>query len=174
MSVAVQAPSPWTTQDMVDWMYNVGRHKIWMTNYIVRNEIKPTVDDIDEKMGQGLVGEWEKGNATTVGHGLKGLWTYIVPTDNPKKVSFWINLKEMSDGDTIQVGVQYDTDADGSWEVVDDTPTREFLWNFANDQTFDGKLIIDELPVATSLYVSVYQGAGTSFTIYWHAIIEEM
>ena len=37
----------WTQEDMADWMYNVGRHKIWGIHYIVKNEIKPAVEQIE-------------------------------------------------------------------------------------------------------------------------------
>lgn len=172
----VFAPSPWTTQDMVDYMYNVGKHKIWQTNWILYNEIHPKVDDIDEKMGQGLVGEWDKDSIDTILHLEKPIWFYETPTNNPKKVSFWVSLRNMRDGDSLTIWVRYDVDGDFA-DNPQDTLTRKWSWHFTDEQKSPPGfvvLIVDELPVATILSINYYQSAGIPFTIDYQYIIEEL
>lgn len=155
----------WTPEEMADWMYRVGRGKIWRTTYEVVNHIRPKVDDMQEKMGQGLVGEQIEGTHWTEVGPWNTLWLYPKPS-NPKKVSFWIKLLS-ADGNNIRIIVWYER------QYIDDTATRKFDWTFQDSQPRK-KLIIDELPVAEQLEVKVRQTSGTPTYIYWHAIIEEL
>ena len=161
----------WTPEQMANYMFNIGRHKIYQTNWILYNEIGP-------KMGQGLVGEWEKGSFETVINDIDS-WFYTAPDDNPKKVTFWIELDEMRNGDHIKVIVLYDVNPDDAlpgrfFYPALDTASRKFEWEFENSQDRAAVMIADELPVATSLWIYVEQTSGTPFTISYQAVIEEM
>ena len=167
-SLTVLVYAAWDPQDMANYMFNIGRHKIYQTNWILYNEIGP-------KMGQGLVGEWNNGSTTTNPGFAKVFIQYLVPTNNPKKFSLYVNLEEMQNGDEIVIFVIVDTDGDDIYEEMEDTPTRRFRWEFQDAQYGKyGKLIIDELPIATKLQALALQNAGPARTISFHYIIEEM
>jgi hypothetical protein len=49
-SFAVVYAATWTPDQMADYMYNIGRHKIYQTNWILYNEIGPQVEEIFDSL----------------------------------------------------------------------------------------------------------------------------
>ena len=45
-SLTVLVYAAWTPDQMANYMFNIGRHKIYQTNWILYNDIDPKVDDI--------------------------------------------------------------------------------------------------------------------------------
>jgi len=160
----------WTPDDMAVYMQNVGRHKIYQTNWILYNEIGP-------KMGQGLVGESALGLHVASGTTPFTMWSYTPPSNNPKKVTFWIDLGNMSSGDSLTVWVKYNVSNEDipDKEGIEDTPSRNFSWTFNNEQTYRTKHIVDELSIANrELAIIVQRNSGGAIPVYYQYIIEEM
>ena len=186
-SFAVLVYAAWTPDDMANYMFNIGRHKIYQTNRILYNKIGPIVDVIDEKidvvdekMGQGLVGQFIEGSVKTKVASKVTIWEYK-PGGKPKKVSLYVNVNEMEVEDLVFIHVLYsikgaavELDDQKSWKVMESSITKTLRHRFYGQQGYPGKLILDQLPVATHIQVLVYQERGTSFTIHYQVIIEEL
>jgi hypothetical protein len=168
-SFALVYAATWTPDDMAVYMQNIGRHKIYQTNWILYNEIGP-------KMGQGLGGEWAAGTVVVAGTTPITIWSYKAAPSNPKKVTFWIDVGSMSSGDSLNVWVNYDASpVDTTFNCsIEDTLSRKFNWTFDNEQTDRIKLIVDELSVIQELAIRTQYISGGAITVYYQYIIEEM
>ena len=160
----------WTPEQMAAYMGNIGRHKIYQTNWILYNEIGP-------KMGQGMVGQFKEGTYTTKVGVADYIWEYK-PGGKPKKLSLYVNLVNMHNGDDILFYPQYRIK--GALVSLDDqiaydgSVTKTFYHSFQDMQGMNGKLILDQLPIATHTSVVVYQGTGVSFKIDYQVLREEL
>jgi hypothetical protein len=119
-----------------------------------------------------MTGGWGTGSVETSLGISELVWVYH-GADEPKSVSLWVDLREMTNQEQIVFTIRYDVDADGLVDSIQDTDTRQFIWEFQGAQgTFYGNLIIDALPVASRLEVYVWQGAGKSFIIDYQYLVK--
>ena len=125
------------------------------------------VESIEDKMGQGLVGEFQEGGVKTeiaIPPKVLLIWEYK-PLGKPKKVSLYVDLHEMADGDHIAIFTVY---------YIKGVAVTLDLVDFCDFRFPPAKLILDQLPVATKTRVYVAQQLGAPFTVHYQVIIEEL
>jgi hypothetical protein len=149
-------------------MQNIGRHKIYQTNWILYNQIDPNVDEIKSMMGtSGLLGDsWGASKTDTTGAGWSNSLTYVKEGMGGKTFSYWVNLDGMASGDTITIAVKYREPWDNTYDVFK-------YYNCSGVQTIPYKLIVDKMPILYNVTINQNQTMGNPFTIKWHCIMEE-
>lgn len=162
----------WTPEDMADWMNNIGRHKIWGTHYIVKNEIKPAVEQIEAMLtGESYTHSFIFNTAETQE------WIIPVFPAHPNAFSLWADITTMNEGDTITVTLIIDREGTGSYYIYwDGSAYSTWEWTADGDTRFHW-LVVDQLAISNNWRVKMqisYAPVATPVTIHCEAIIEEV
>ena len=142
------------------------------------DELEGQAHIIEDKMGIGLVGEFYEGSVTTIPGDKVTLFEYR-PGGKPKKLSVYVNIDDMDIYDTIRINIVYSirgapVELDDQ-EAYNDEITKTLDYVFSGLHFIPGKLVVDQLPIATYTQVKLDHYDGDDpIRIDYQAIIEEV
>jgi hypothetical protein len=157
--------SVWTPDDMAAYMQNIGRHKIYQTNWILYNEIGPQLDDIQtelDKTTQMLASYSDSFVTSTLGtHDI-----IYIHSDKPAIYHITIQLWQAGTEDNIHLGCK-PVSGVLSWreQFKDDDYTTVTITGFGTALAYTNN--DDNINVIGAYYNIIVQGEGsTEITIY--------